>query len=110
MRGWTPAGMAVVLLGLPHAAAADGPRDIIERAIKAQGGLEELSRLTAVRTKLKGSRSTTPGKLPDVTFTWVTDTALGRMRSELRAGSGEGKIDFVEVLDGGSGWFSLNGQ
>src|SRR3712207_3159726 len=100
MRGPTVGWLALLLLGLPRAAAADEPRDVIRRAIDARGGLENLSRLTALRIRVREVRDAPP-KGAGPLATAVLHVSPRRARHDLRALGDGYRRERVEVLDDG---------
>jgi hypothetical protein len=98
-------GIAVVL-GAPRLAArAVEPRseEIIDKAIRAHGGEERLTGLSAFTVKERTV-------YPDAA-TWDTEVAVqlpGRYRSERTISSGGKSTTSLIVLDGDQGWLKLN--
>ncbi len=77
-------------------------REIIAKAIKAQGGAENL-------TKLKASVSKTKGKFygmgEGIDYTGETSSQLpDRIRTEVEGDVGGQKFKFAQVVDGDKGW------
>lgn len=95
-----------VLIWLPSLATAADPRLIVEKAIKAHGGQERLSRINAVHTKAKG----TVRIGVDVPFTWdITWQAPNRFKMAADLTAGEATVKLLQGFDGVHGWGSANG-
>lgn len=94
-----------LLVPLVTIAADEDAVAVIERAIQAQGGEEQVAKLTkAWRARVKGAK----GKL------LITGEMLyqspGQMRIETNLEVGEVKIPIIAVLNGDKGWQNINGQ
>jgi hypothetical protein len=101
------AAMAASLFLVPSVAHAGGDdvRAIIERAIKAQGGEEQIAKLMkAWRANIKGSKDDVP-----ITGEMVFQYP-GQVRIETRMEVNEQKLQVVAGLDGDKAWLSINGQ
>jgi hypothetical protein len=94
-----------LLLPIVTLGAEEEPRAIVERAIKAQGGEEQVAKLTkAWRAKVKGTR----GKLSNTGE--MLYQAPGQMRIATSIEVGDVKIPIIAVLNGDKGWQHINGQ
>ncbi|HYV35490.1 MAG TPA: hypothetical protein VE988_07290 [Gemmataceae bacterium] len=113
MRRLFCAALAALLpLLLERAAAAQGadPRTIIERAITAQGGLENLNRAKASVRKTKGIF---PGFFPsdpkDLKFTGESfSDAYDRSKAVLH-GNEDNPVELSMAVLGNNGWDAFNG-
>jgi hypothetical protein len=93
------------------AARATGPDEeaqgVIERAVKAHGGLDRLSRVRADRVASKGVLVVNGAETP---FTSETTVQLpGQFRNVIRL-QGERKTTFVQILNGDKVYFTIDGQ
>lgn len=104
--------LAACAAGLCLGAASASPSDdeaqgIIERAIKAHGGLDRLSRVRADRLASKGVLIVNGAETP---FTSETTVQLpGQFRNVIRL-LGERKTTFVQILNGDKAYFTIDGQ
>ena len=99
---------AALFVGNAVAAPADDEaRAIIERAIKAHGGFDRLSRVRADRVKCKGVLILNDKETPFTSETTVQPPNQFRNVFELQ---GPRKAVFVEILDGDKVLFSIDGQ
>jgi hypothetical protein len=105
----TLAVVAILATGLA-AAADDKARAVVERAIKAHGGEDNLKKLRAVRIKVEGTMTLAPGQ-PALAFT-LEDTwqMPGRYRSSSRFRLMDMDITQTQVIDGETGWAQVNGR
>ncbi len=88
-----------------RSAAADDARAVIERAINAQGGAEQVARLTrAWRAKVRGMRG------ERVTTGEMAYQSPDQMRIQTTMEVDNRTMTFVGVLNGEKGWQSINGQ
>lgn len=83
-------------------------REVIAKAIKAQGGEEAL-------TKYQGGTSKSKGKLyvfgDGLDYTGEFTLQLpNRLRSEVRSKVNDQEFTFLQVVDGDKGWFKINDQ
>jgi hypothetical protein len=113
MRSLLSAALALLAVA-PRAAANDPPakaaepRALVERAIRAHGGAEGLSRGRLCREKTRGDLHVLGRKVP---FTSETVMRLpGQFRNTLVSEVGGRKLTVVQVLDGDGGWVSENGK
>jgi hypothetical protein len=99
---------AAVVLGLGGAGrAADDPRDVVARAVKALGGEEKLAQEAAVHSRIKG----TIAQLGGTSFTGeVWAQGSGQFKNLLSVEAGGQKIALIQVLHGDKGWMAINGQ
>jgi hypothetical protein len=89
------------------APADDEARAIIERAVKAHGGFERLSRVRADRVRCKGVLIVNDKETPFTSETTVQPPSRFRNLFDLQ---GARKAVFVEVLNGDKVSFSIDGQ
>src|SRR5262245_50527207 len=103
------AAIAILVVVLP-ATADDKAQGVVERAIKAHGGEENLKKLRAVRIKVEGTMTLAPGQ-PALAFT-LEDT--WQMPDKYRSSSSfrlmDKDITQKQVLDGETGWAQVNGR
>jgi hypothetical protein len=99
----------VLWLGVTAGAGAQGePREVIARAIAAQGGEEAIGRVAALAAKVKGTLS-----LVDEGVTFTGDLLSGprdRARVTLHVRMSGAQVTLTEVLDGAGGWASTDGR
>jgi hypothetical protein len=103
----SPVMAGVLVLGLGGGARAQDPdpRSLIDRAIKAQGGLEMLGRSVASHRKSKGAFLT-----DGFTFTGEVFSEPGNRRRIALQGTVKGQpATRVLVLDGKKGWITYDG-
>jgi hypothetical protein len=105
-----PLLLVAVLAGAAGAPAAeDTPRALIEKAVRAHGGKEKLTRPIATRFQIKGvvHGGGFGGQFP---FTGTFCAPFeGRMKTTMAVQVGGQKMAFVQVMDGAKGWQSVNG-
>jgi hypothetical protein len=89
-------------LGSPVRADDKDATAIVDKAIKAMGGEEKLSKAKAFSWKAKG-KMTLGGNESDMTAQ-VTVQGLDQLRQEFEGKFGDNKVQGVFVLDGDKGW------
>jgi hypothetical protein len=99
-----------IALFVPLAVAADDvPRAVVEKAIKAQGGVEKLSKLRVMRIKVEGTIIPAPGQpaIPFVLEDWwqMPDQYKTTSQFEL-AGK---NVKQTQAIDGEMGWMQFDG-
>lgn len=107
---WKLAGVlgifGLLTLPLPVRAQDDAKvRDVVDRAVKAHGGLDNL-------TKMKGNTSKGKGKVhvmgQALDFTSETSLQLpDRLRTEVHSKFGDQEFIFIQVVNGDKGWIKL---
>jgi hypothetical protein len=105
MKTWSW-GLAVVLLaaGVVRADEAAGPKAVIDKAIKAHGGLDNLKKYAAQVAKAKGKFY---GMGDGIDYTSETSfQAPNKLRILVDAGG----FKFVQIVDGDKGWMDVNGE
>jgi outer membrane lipoprotein-sorting protein len=106
--GWYfAAGMIVAISGLARADDKADANAIIDKAIKAQGGAEKLSKNKAVTTKQKG-KFYGFGDAVDYTLESSTQPP-DKIRNEIQGDAMGNKFSFIQVIQGDKGWNSANG-
>jgi acetyl esterase/lipase len=98
--------LIAINLARPEFAAADEPQAVLEKAILAAGGEEQIAKFKAVRSKAKG----TVNLGTEVPFTWEITWQWPnqyKMAAELQAGGQ--KVALVQAFDGSSGWGEVSG-
>jgi hypothetical protein len=103
---------SLALLALSAAAAAraeapDEPKALLEKAIKARGGAEALTKYPALTAKYKG-RFHQAGRA--IEYTEIMMTQPGCYRAELTLTVGQRELTFVDVLNGDKGWTLRQGK
>jgi hypothetical protein len=104
-KAWCLLGVPALLLGaaaLLRAGEGPGPRQIVDRAIKAQGGAEAIDKFKSVTFKFKGTSYAVGEGVP-----FTGDFAIqGRdqMRVELAFSVGGQDLKFVQVINRDKGW------
>lgn len=97
---------ALLLLASPL--AAQDPKAIVEKAIKAHGGEANLTKYKATRAKAKGTISAMG---IDVEFTVeAASQQPNKMRNELKLEIMGQALTVLQVYDGKKGWVSTQGQ
>jgi hypothetical protein len=110
---WKIAGVlgTVSLLSLLVPVRADEDatlREVIARAIKADGGLENLTKFKASVSKQKGKIHTPGGALE---YTSETSIQLpDRLRTEVRIKVGDMQFTVLQIVAGTKGWIQLMGK
>lgn len=110
---WKIAGIlgigSLLMLLVPVRADEDANlREVIARAIKADGGLENLTKFKASATKQKGKLHTPGGAFE---FTSENSVQLpDRLRSEQHIKVGDMQITVVVIVTGNKGWIQLMGK
>jgi len=96
-----PWWLALALLGLaPCARAQSTARAVIEKAVQAHGGVEQLAKLKALRIKSKGTAALLPGADP-VAFTGETTAQMpGQIKNVMEFDLQGKKHTLVQVIDG----------
>ncbi len=87
---------------------AEEPRVLVEKAIKAHGGMEKLLQLTRVHEKTRATMT-----VDDTTLKLTTDTLIqlpGQFRSTIKATINNRPLDLIQVLDGKKAWTSEDGR
>ena len=88
--------------------AADGPRAIVEKAIKAHGGEENLNKYQAAQVKGKGSMSDMG---MEATFTLeLYAQSPNKVRSDLKFKVMGNTFEMSQVFDGKKAWSKAMGQ
>jgi hypothetical protein len=97
-----PSLAAGLLFFLPVGARAqDETKAIIDKAIKAHGGAEKLTKERAAQTKSKGTLSVAGMDLP---FTEETFVHSGRLKSVLQLEAGGQTFNVITVFNGEKAW------
>lgn len=108
MSKWLRGPLAMgLLLGLIPCAAAqeDEAKALVEKAVKAQGGLDKLSQKVASHRKTKGVFHT-----DKFTFTGESYSDLGNRRKITIQGEQDGQLTTrALVMENGKGWISFDG-
>jgi hypothetical protein len=101
--------LALVLGGAGRAPAQEAARAVIERAIRAHGGQDRLSRVRADRVRLKGTLLLGTAKASFVSDVTVQLPAQFRMVTQLTLPDGK-KQTQVHLLNGDKSLVTLDGQ
>ena len=107
-RLWITVASCVLLPAF--AAADDAGRALVEKAIKAHGGTEQVAKLRVMRIKAEGTISPVPGQ-PAMSFViedyWqMPDQYKTTTHYEL----GGKKVSQRQAIDGQTGWLQVDGQ
>jgi hypothetical protein len=100
-----------LILAAPLLARADDDADmkaLIEKAIKAHGGAEKLSKNKATTMKFKGKVYAVADGL-DYTGELALQTP-GKIRTDINFEVMGMKFDVINIVNGDKGWVSLNGK
>jgi hypothetical protein len=109
VMGWClSAGVLVALTSFARADDQADAKAIVEKAIKAQGGAEKLSKNKSVTTKQKG-KFYGFGDGIDYTLDSATQPP-DRIRNEIKGEANGTPFSFIQVIQGEKGWNSANGQ
>jgi len=112
MRKYFLCAIALALLagcgGRPGAADGEDPRAVIERAIKAAGGEDRLARVTAGRSKGRGTVAVGGQIVPMTVETvfQVPDKFRQVQQVEVRGGT----VVVTQTVAGSKGWMSVQGE
>ncbi|CAN5567089.1 hypothetical protein BH10PLA2_BH10PLA2_26030 [soil metagenome] len=98
----------IVAVGCSFARADDGAPAILDKAIKALGGEEALSKVKASSMKAKGTINVMGNDNPFSIVVMVQ--GLDHSKQEVDAEFGGMKIKFVSILAGNKGWRSFAGM
>jgi hypothetical protein len=110
-RAWCLLGVAGLLLtaGLARAGEKADPRQVVEQAIKAHGGADNLSKYQAATLKGKGTLYGPKGQKSSYTAAWAWQGKDRlRMTSHLQL-KGQ-PVTFLEVVNGAKGWVRVQGR
>src|SRR5437879_5745793 len=101
--------LTLVTLGLAVGpAAADDAKAVIEKAIKAHGGEEKLTKFKATKVKAKGTLQLMG---VDIEFTAEASAMFpDRYREEIKMDIMGNMLSIVQVFDGKKGWVSSQGM
>jgi hypothetical protein len=101
--------LSLVALGLVAGrGAADDAKAVVEKAIKAHGGEEKLTKYKAAKVKAKGTLQLMG---TDIEFTADASTMFpDRYREEIKMDIMGNKLEIVQVFDGKKGWVSTQGM
>jgi hypothetical protein len=99
-----------LLVSTPAAFAQDAARDILKKAIQAQGGEAKVAKLRTMRIKAEGATDLVPGQ-PNLPFT-IEDTwqMPNRYKTESSFQLMGKKFTQTQVIDGDKGWIQADGQ
>jgi hypothetical protein len=106
-KSMLPVPLTVSLLGLSAFAwAADTPQAVIDKAVKAHGGLGKLTK--ALESKGKGTLHVANNNLPFTQQAFASPSGQFKEVMELEV-NGQ-KVRVITVFDGKQGWINANGQ
>jgi hypothetical protein len=88
--------------------AQDAARDVIEKAVKAHGGFERLSRLRAVHDQLKGNAFVEGKETPFAGETFMQPP--GQFKSVMQLTTPKGRVTVVQILNGDKAQVMIDGQ
>ncbi len=107
MRTFLLPALAAGLLAVPSGRAADDPRAVVEKAVRATGGEEALARGLAVRKLVKG----TLHQLDGLTFAGESISQQpGQSKVILGFEVGVTKMSVVQVCNGDKAWARTNDE
>jgi hypothetical protein len=106
LRAWGSFALLSLCVAASQAAAAD-PAAIVDKAIEAAGGKENLGKFKAVSWKVKGKFTFEGTETPFDAGT--TAEGLDKMRGEFKGEFGGMPIEAVTVLAGDKGWRKFGG-
>jgi hypothetical protein len=96
------------MLGLAQRTmAADEPKDIIAKALKAHGGADKLAKLQAMQIKTKGHLDLLGG------FDFTQEMAVnlsGKLKDTMKMDIMGNAVTVITVYDGKQGWLNVNGM
>ncbi len=101
--------LSAFVLGLvlsPAARADDAIKAVIDKAIRAHGGAEKLTRDRAVQTKSKGTLELAGNS---VSFTQETVAYQGKFKEEVKLEVMGQAVTVTSGFDGKAGWINANG-
>jgi hypothetical protein len=103
-----PWAVGILFAWCGSAGAQETPRAVIERAIAAHGGMDNLARARVDRVKLKGSVFVNGKTVP---FTAETLVQLpDKLKTTLQTEVDNRTFTVVQVLNGEQAWTTLDGQ
>jgi hypothetical protein len=100
--------VAGLMLGATLVRAADEPKAIVEKAVKAMGGLDKLGKNTASVMKAKGMFYAMGLNAPWTGDFW--NQYPGQMKMTMDMEIMGQKFTFIQVLDGDKAWRSIMGM
>jgi hypothetical protein len=105
---WLPGAALITVLAVCGTARADeqAARTVLDRAIKAIGGEEKLTKVKAFSVKGRGTITVDGNDIP-LTFQ-TTAKGVGQYRSTFESEFEGEKFAGAVVIDGGKGWRKLN--
>jgi hypothetical protein len=106
---WLCGSMATALCFSTALASDDVARDMVEKAIKAQGGADKVAKLRIMRIKVEGTMSPIPGQpgIPFVLEDWWQMPGQYKTTSQFElAGK---KVKQTQGIDGEIGWMQVDG-
>lgn len=102
-------GVVFVLAGGP-AARAEADKDvqtIVDKAIKAHGGADNLKKFTASTSKMKGTVNVND---MEITFSGTSSTQFpDKQKTELTADVNGMQFTVTQAINGNKGWMDVNG-
>jgi hypothetical protein len=107
----TPNGMSGVLIliaAVANVRGQDTARAIIEKAVKAHGGQERLSRIRADQVQVKGNLLVEGTQTPFVGETTVQ--LPGQFKNVIRLMTPKGQVTVVQILNGDKVLVTIDGQ
>jgi len=99
--------VAIVLGLVPHASAQDEVKAILEKAVKAHGGAEKLSKMKCLQSKNKGKLEVFGGldMMQEVSVKYT-----GKIREVVEMNVNGVNVKVVSVFDGNKASITANGQ
>lgn len=97
----------LVIVSFPRAVQAQNPKQIVEQAIQATGGMAQLQQIKAVRFEIKGSFN----ELNDASMTGEIQTQLpGQYKLSHHVETEGHRLRSTEVLNGDKAWSRIDGD
>jgi hypothetical protein len=110
MRLVLAVALVLVPLGWPHAAQAQDPHDVLEKAIRAHGGAERLAKLRAGKTTSNGSIELPMVGGPVIFHQIAWFQEPDRVKSVMTMKLQSGDTTIITVLNGSKGWLRQGGN
>jgi hypothetical protein len=98
---------ALLILAIASPLRAQDAKLILEKAVKAHGGEENLTKLTATHAKAKGSLDIMGQTIEFTSENW---SAPNKLRQELQIDLGGMKVALIQVANGDKAWQSAGGM
>jgi outer membrane lipoprotein-sorting protein len=100
--------VGILLAGSSWAAAQDNPKAILDKAVKAMGGAEKLSKTKAQEIKSKGTL-----EVQGLSLEFTEDSSVqhpSKFKESMHLSVMGKQIDVITVFNGKEGWISAGGE